>query len=93
MQGRFRVAGLRGGMYRLMAGNRALAVRVWARTTAPPGARQLAVVNVGDTTIRGQTPIPDYFRSDAFLIAAVVVGAIAIPIAIHNFRNDHPDGS
>lgn len=43
--------------------------------------------------VRGQTPIPNYFRSNAFLVGAMVAGAIAIPILIHNFRNDSPGSS
>ena len=48
---------------------------------------------IDQNMVRGQNPFPDFVRSDAFLMTAVVVAAIAIPIAIHNFRNDHPSGS
>jgi hypothetical protein len=91
--GRFRIAGLRGGLYHIAAGERAVAFRVWTPAAAPPGARQSAVLVIDRGTVRGQTPFPDFVRSDAFLITAVVLGAIIIPIAIHNFRNDHPSGS
>lgn len=91
--GRFRVAGLRGGFYQIATGERTVAFRVWTPAAAPPGAQCSVVLVVDTTTARGQTPLPDFVRSDAFLITAVVVAAIAIPIAIHNFRNDHPSGS
>jgi Carboxypeptidase regulatory-like domain len=92
-QGRFRIEGLHGGVYQAVVGDRTVALRVWTPATAPPGAQRTALLVVGGETVRGQTPLPDYVRSDAFLITVVVVGAIAIPIAIHNFRNDQPAGS
>ena len=92
-EGRFRVTGLRGGIYQIAAGERAVAFRVWTPAAAPPGAQRRVMLVIDGGTARGQTPLPDFVRSDAFLITAVVVAAIAIPIAIHNFRNDHPSGS
>ena len=92
-EGRFRVAGLRGGIYQIAAGERAVAFRVWTPAAAPPGAQSSVMLVIDSGTARGQTPLPDFVRSDAFLITAVVLAAIAIPNAIHNFRNDHPSGS
>jgi hypothetical protein len=92
-QGRFCIAGLRGGIYQIAAGDRVIAYRVWTPAAAPPGAHRSVELVVDGSVARGQTPLPDFVRSDAFLITAVIVAAIAIPIAIHNFRNDHPSGS
>ena len=92
-EGRFRIAGLRGGVYQLAVGERASAFRVWTVAAAPPGAQSSAVLVIDQSMVRGQNPFPDFVRSDAFLITTVVLAAIAIPIAIHNFRNDHPSGS
>jgi hypothetical protein len=92
-EGRFRVAGLHGGIFQITTGERTVIFRVWTPAAAPPGARRSVVLVIDGGTTRGQTPLPDFVRSDAFLLTAVIVAAIAIPIAIHNFRNDHPSGS
>ncbi|HTU24065.1 MAG TPA: carboxypeptidase-like regulatory domain-containing protein [Pirellulales bacterium] len=94
--GEFRFTALRGGIFRIATGDQTTLCRVWTATAAPPGARPSVLLVLGGgepVATRGQTPIPSYFRSDAFLIGAVIAGAIAIPIAIHNFRNDQPSGS
>jgi hypothetical protein len=92
-EGSFRATGLRGGMYQIAVGERVVVYRVWTPAAAPPGARHSVTLVIDSNTTRGQNPFPDFVRSDAFLITAVIVTAIAIPIAIHNFRNDHPSGS
>jgi hypothetical protein len=92
-QGRFRAIPSRGGLCQVTAGPQTTLFRVWTPGTAPPGAGRLAVVVEGPPTVRGQTPLPSYFRSEAFLIGGVIAGAIAIPILIHNFRNDQPGAS
>jgi hypothetical protein len=92
-EGRFRVTGLRGGIYQIAVGERVVVYRVWTPAAAPPGAQRSVMLVIDSSTARGQNPFPDFVRSDAFLITAVIITAIAIPIAIHNFRNDHPSGS
>ena len=92
-RGHFRVPGLRGGIYQVAVAEQAVTFRVWTSAAAPPGAQRSVVLVIDKDLLRGQTPLPDFVRSDAFLITAVVLLAIAIPVAIHNFRNDFPSGS
>ncbi len=54
-QGRFVVAGLRGGAYEIVCDGDLAAVRAWAPGTAPPNALQTVLVVTHDDVIRGQT--------------------------------------
>jgi len=48
---------------------------------------QLLVVS--DSSVeRGQRPIGELFCSPPFLIGALIVAAIVIPIAVHNAQDD-----
>jgi hypothetical protein len=40
--------------------------------------------------MRGQTPLRDFFVSDRFLVASIVVAAIVIPFAVHDSRQPLP---
>ena len=91
--GRFRIARVPGGMYEVSAASGAGIYRVWQHHAAPPNAVGSVVVVGGDDAVRGQSPRTGFFRSDAFLISATVVGAVAIPIVILTARRDQPPGS
>jgi hypothetical protein len=82
--GRFSVAGLRGGTYQLVAGGYAKLFRVWTARSAPPQAKQAALLVVGDDVLRGQQPLGEFLCSDCVLCTALVAAAIAIPIAVYN---------
>ncbi|HUT12132.1 MAG TPA: carboxypeptidase-like regulatory domain-containing protein [Thermoguttaceae bacterium] len=88
--GRFSVAGLPGGTYRVSTGGFTREFRTWVAGTAPPRSRQIAAIVVGGDVVRGQMPLGDFFRSDAFLLTALVSAAIAIPIAVHNSKSRAP---
>jgi len=88
--GRFSVAGLSGGTYRLSAGGLTREFRTWAAGTAPPRCRRIAAIVVGGDVVRGQMPLGDFFRSDAFVLTALVSAAIAIPIAVHHSKSRAP---
>jgi hypothetical protein len=87
--GRFSVA-VPGGTYRLSTGGFTREFRTWVAGTAPPQSRQIAAIVVGGDVVRGQMPLGDFFRSDAFLLTALVSAAIAIPIAVHNSKSRAP---
>ena len=90
--GRFVIPSLRGGAYRLSAGGSAALVRVWAPQTAPPGARDSALLLSGPV-VRGQLqPIASLLGSP-WVITGTIAAAVAIPIAIYNNRDDRPEGS
>ncbi len=82
--GRFRLSGLRGGIYTLQSGGQARFVRAWTGKKAPPKAKGAALIVTGDGVIRGQMPLEQFFASDGVVIAGLVAAMIAIPIAISN---------
>lgn len=82
-QGRFAVAGLRGGVYSLRSDEAVQSYRVWAPGTAPPHAEGAAVLVAQELIVRGQRPHPIYgILKDPLLLGVIVAAAIAIPIAI-----------
>jgi hypothetical protein len=86
-EGKFGFQGLRGGLHVLRAGEGAGLYRLWAEGTAPPHAKQDVAITDA-VTIRGQRPFKELFTSNAFILTSIVVAAIAIPIAVHNARDD-----
>lgn len=87
--GRFRVTGLRGGVYMLQSGGQGRFVRAWSAKKAPPNAKSVALMITGDGVVRGQMPLEDFFASDAVVIAGLVAALITIPIVASN----HGDSS
>jgi hypothetical protein len=88
--GRFRIIGLRGGTYRIAAGETAAVYRLWAANTAPPAAGDAALVVLGGPqVVRGNRALQ--LLRNPWFIAGVVAVAIAVPVAIHN-ANDDDDG-
>jgi len=89
--GEYQVEGLKGGVYQIRTDQGLCACRVWTHQAAPPAsAKSLLLVN--DRVVRGQRPISELFRSDPFLMTAIVAAAIAIPIVIYQTR-DKSSGS
>jgi hypothetical protein len=85
--GCFRVAGLRGGTYRIVAGEATGMYRLWAANTAPPAASDAALVVPGDQqVVRGNRCLQ--LLRNPWVVAGLVAVAIAVPIAIHNYDKD-----
>jgi hypothetical protein len=89
--GQFMVEGLQGGIYEIASDKGAGSFRAWATDTAPPSAKQFAVLIEGDEVVRGQwgwVPTPGSFPSPNFTVgewigitlgaAGLVVGTIAL---------------
>lgn len=57
--GIFAVAQVPAGVYTVVVGNQGAPIRVWSSATAPPAARERAVLVVGKTVVRGQGSCPD----------------------------------
>ena len=91
--GRFRLAGLRGGVYSLHSGGQVRFVRAWTAKAAPPNARNTALLVAGSGVVRGQMPLEHFFASDAVVIAGLVAALIAIPIAVSNQGGDSTPAS
>ncbi len=92
-EGRFQVAGLRGGTLQIVVGVSMYICRAWAPRTAPPIAKNRLVLVLPTVVQRGQRPISDAFFGDPVMIGLVVAAAIAVPIAVSNSRSDAPPGS
>ncbi|MDP6447041.1 MAG: carboxypeptidase-like regulatory domain-containing protein [Pirellulaceae bacterium] len=84
-QGRFELRGVRGGVYELTAGGQVGVYRCWAARTAPPSAKQHALLVAGDVE-RGQQPI-SALVANPLVIGLVIAAAIAIPIVVNNSNN------
>ena len=91
--GRFAFGAVRGGVYQLVSTQSAGIFRVWAAGTAPPAAKSVAVLIGNNPVVRGQGPLHNLFFSDAFVMSAVIVGAIVVPFAILNSRDVRRPGS
>jgi hypothetical protein len=88
--GRFRLLGLRGGVYMLQSGGQGRFVRAWTAKTAPPNAKSAALMVTGDGVVRGQMPLEQFFASDAVVIVGMVAALIAIPIVVSNQGGSSP---
>jgi hypothetical protein len=95
--GAFAVAGLRGGVHQIQAGNTVQLYRLWAPGTEPPGAERFAQLVSGPDVVRGnwdghggihQRAIQ--FASNPFVIGGVIAAAIAIPIIVHAESDSSP---
>jgi hypothetical protein len=82
VEGKFRVAGLRGGSYNLVVAEGAVPVRVWAKGTAPPHAQSELLMLDSALTARGQAGGGLGLLSNPWFLAAALAAAIAIPIAL-----------
>ena len=83
---------VRGGVHRLVTGDRCVTCRVWTPAAAPPAAAGQLIVVAEPPVVRGQQPFSAVFTNPLF-IGLVVAAAIAIPIVVHNAQDDHPPGS
>lgn len=90
--GSFRVSGLRGGSYRIVAGGGAGMFRLWVANTAPAAAGNSALVVVGGAQVLGQGRMMNWL-GNPWVIAGIVAAAVAVPIAIHNRNKDRAPSS
>jgi len=93
--GVFAVKGLRGGQYQLMTQDGVRVYRLWAPETAPPSARQAALIVAGDNVVRGNYPghgWVDWMKAHPYITAGTIAAAIAIPVAIAA-SDDDDEGS
>ncbi len=82
-EGRFMVAGLRGGTYEIATLRTAGLYRLWAAHTAPPSARPGVLIVDGGPQVRGQQSAAE-FLAKPWVLTAVVAAAIAVPVAVAN---------
>jgi len=92
--GVFAAKGLRGGQYELLTQESSGICRLWAPDTAPPAAKQTALVVAGDDVVRGQGPMNawvEWIKAHPYITAGTVAAAIAIPLALAD--DDFDNGS
>ncbi len=79
--GQFMVKGLRGGMYEIVSSQGEGSFRAWAEGTAPPAAKQFALlVNSNEKVVRGQLGwMP--FNLSVGQIVAISAGAAGVGVA------------
>lgn len=85
--GRFAVQGLRGGVYQVAAGEGHGVYRLWSAGTAPPSARNDAIVYTQNGQSRGALKM---LLANPIVIAGLVATAIAVPIALNNSHSSSP---
>ena len=89
-QGRFVVGNLRQGTYLVVGGEGAAAYRVWAAPIAPPSATSEVLIVSDGTLVRGQGGLYLWISEHFYLTSALVVAAIAVPIAVVDHNRNHP---
>lgn len=80
--GRFQIAGLSGGVYRLETAQGLVICRLWAPNTSPPAAESSVLLVHGGETVRGNLSSIGWLGWT--LIGLGVAAAIAIPLALHD---------
>lgn len=89
-EGHLAIAGLRGGVYQVRAGENVALYRLWAPQTAPPAAQPGVLMVNGQHVFRGQSPIGSFF-ANPWVWGTIIAAAITVPIALSN--NDKKSGS
>ncbi len=93
-RGYFAFRGLENGVYQLAVLDQRMAYRVWTAQTAPPAAHPGALIVVENDVVRGQQEASGHVLKAAlnnpFIVGGVIAAAIAVPIAVHNARDEEP---
>jgi hypothetical protein len=84
--GRFKVQGLRGGVYQVAAGEGQGVYRLWTAKAAPPSAQKNAIVFTQGILGGG----PKMLLANPIIVAGVVATAVAVPVAIANSSPSSP---
>ncbi len=86
--GQFLAQGLRGGQHQIVTPAGPVAYRFWAANTAPPAAKDAAIVVANREVVRGQMGYGPggawlgWVRAHPYITAGVIGAAIAIPLAV-----------
>lgn len=85
--GKFRVPGLKSGIYHVISERSVNGCRCWTPGTAPPNSKSELLVVTGNPIQRGQRPITELL-ADPLMIALIIGIAIAIPVIASNAKSD-----
>ncbi len=93
-RGYFAFRGLKNGVYQVAVNGSRRAYRVWTAQTAPPAAQPGALIVMENEVVRGQQGGAEHVLKGAlnnpFIVGGVVAAAVAVPIAVHNARDEQP---
>lgn len=88
IDGRFIVENVVGGTYEILYLGDRRTLRVWTPQAAPPLARNRLLLAAEDTVVRGQQPLGEALLSDPILLGGVLTGIVAVPIIVHNAKDN-----
>ena len=90
-RGRFRLAQLNGGTYKINSGDRVQTARLWTAGSAPPNSISSLRIVADEQVVRAQQRCGAVVGAvNPWVIAGIAVAAVVIPVAIHNNRSDRP---
>ncbi len=95
-QGRYELTNLRGGFYQIVAGQGYGFYRLWAPNTAPPAARNSALVVSGDNAVLAQgglVPVVGGVDLITLLILAGVTTSTVFSILAYDEAKDNNDNN
>jgi hypothetical protein len=81
--GVFAAKGLRGGEYQLLTQDGSIQCRLWAAETAPPAAKNAALVVTGNNVVRGNHHgggVVGWAKAHPYMTAGAIGTAIAVPL-------------
>lgn len=81
-EGAFELDGIKGGLLAIASEEGGGMFRVWTSHTAPPSAKDVAVVYHDASIVRGNGPRS--WIKKPVLIGAAIAGAVILPIALHD---------
>ena len=91
--GSFRTVLGRGGIYHVETADGAAILRVWRPKTAPPHAVSQVLVISGSNVVRGRWNPTQALLSHPHLVMTIAALMIAVPIILHNNRDDRQSSS
>ena len=86
--GYFRVPNMRPGTYRLASNHAVQICRVWAPGTAPPAAKQSALLVANKEVTAGQVAPLKYWLANPSVMLGIAAIAIVVPIVVFNISQD-----
>ena len=84
--GQFSFSGLNGGVYEVSCTGFRGVYRVWAAATAPPSSRDGLLILDKASLVRGQHDLSPWFTKQSIISAAIVGGAVLVPVIVINQR-------
>jgi len=93
LEGNFRVANIKPGTYRLASHNVTQICRIWAPGTAPPAAKQSALLVTNKPVTAGQVAPLKYWLANPTVMLGIAAIVIAVPIVAFNVSKDRDAGS